>query len=217
MAGLPSPSYKVVLRGTLRGSQPWSTAFWVTLTGGSSPTQNNITTDSGSFGALISTLWTAIATHIAVADRLEEVALYYYPNGSLVATLVGIDTAVSAPGAGSSLVLPSQLCQVVSLRSALIGRSGRGRMYFPYSDASGLTAGQVQASGCSDYSDNVALMMTALNGSTTAAGSSIQCVIASFTKSLTHPIVTTIANSKLETQRRREDKILVAHTTSHVV
>lgn len=217
MVGLPSPAYKMVFGGSMGGVQDWSCSMWAQVTGGDPPTQLEVTTNSGALGTKWSTMWNSFKTRNWPTVTADHLTAYYYPAGSTVSTLIGIDEFTAIPGTGSTLELPSQLSLVASLRSSTPGRSGRGRFYLPLTDGGSLSNGQVAGGDCTTIVGLIKALVDGINALTPAEGGAFRCGVASFTKSAFYPVVTAIIDSKIDTQRRREDKVGVLFVAPAVI
>jgi hypothetical protein len=105
-------------------------------------------------------------------------------------------------GVASGNALPADVSLVVSLRSALANRSGRGRFYLPQPAASSLTStGRVSA-------DVVGDLMAALNGAWAGYNTGVdQPTIYSTTFRVMRNLVSFDVGDLFDTQRRRENKV----------
>jgi len=120
-----------------------------------------------------------------------------------------IDTAQNLDGVAAGNPMPSDVALVISLRSALANRRGRGRFYLPQPAASNLTAdGRVLADLITDLGASLAAAWTGYNTANdrpviySRAGRSI-VNISSFN-----------VGDLFDTQRRRENKLLEARTVT---
>lgn len=208
MPGLNLPSYKSVFAGTVTGVQTWSCSLWIARNGGSTPTQAQVTSNAGAISALWQAWFNTTARGVNHSPlTAESLSAYYYPSGALSATFVGINQFTHIVANGPTDRAPSQLSLVTSLRSSTPGRSGRGRFYMPLTETAQLTAGQVSQSLVNSLAVDAKTLINGINGLAPAEGGAFVCSVASFTKGLLEPIVTVVVDSKVDTQRRREDKI----------
>lgn len=215
--GLSVASYKAVAGGFIHGTQAWSISTWLSLSGGTAPTQNNVTTDSGNIGSQFGTWWATIKADNSPNTGLQSLSLYYYPAGATTSTLLGHDEFASIPGTGTGTELPSQLSLVHSYRSSTPGRSGRGRFYAPVTSGDNLTAGQMSGSRIITLGTHWKTLVDGLNALASASGQTMRVGVASFTSGVFHPAVSLVIDSKLDTQRRREDKIGINNIATGVV
>lgn len=65
----------------------------------------------------------------------------------LPAGLETLTSSSSGPGTGTGIVMPLQICGLISLRSMFSGRSGRGRFYVPFPPNSQGIAGGLPSAG----------------------------------------------------------------------
>ena len=105
-------------------------------------------------------------------------------------------------GVAAANALPADCALVVSLRSALATRSGRGRFYLPQPAASNLTSdGRATADLVTDL---IAALSAAWAGYNTGVD---RPVIYSPTFRVVRPLVTFNIGDLFDTQRRRENKV----------
>lgn len=142
---MPAPSingYKVSLTGTRAGGEEWSTGFWtVPVALVDDPTQAELNAYADALWALWSTAWTSLKPVASVNTKPTKLKVNFYPASSLVSTMTSESGSELGPGT-SAAPHPYQCAVVCSLRTALSGRRGRGRMYLPCDGASMAIAGQ---------------------------------------------------------------------------
>lgn len=220
MPGLPGNALKIVLRGTQSGDQSWSTAFWAEVGAGSAITGTNITPLAVAIEAAApNTFASFCANHIwSSITHYEGCTVYYYPDGSTHATLVGEAPATAIPGTLTDYQ-PPLLSMVHSLRTAFSGRSFRGRMYVPCSGFAVSSTGQWGSGVCTSQAGAAAAMFDTFNGGDYSAHglASQGAIVASFTKGDMTPINEVIVNSLPDTQHRRQDKLLPLFSESAAV
>lgn len=120
--------------------------------------------------------------------------------------LVQQSSALSGVATGNSF--PADVSIVVSLRTLLANRSGRGRFYLPQPAVSTGTAGGRLTSAA-----QTALMAALLSGFT-AASPQVQPVVYSRTLRTFEAITTFNVGDLFDTQRRRENKLLEARVSN---
>lgn len=203
------PAIKVVIRGTLRGTESWSIGLWVI------PTTPFATLPDFSTYALLSlapaidtNLLPTLQTVLAASDAVTQYDFYYYSVTSATLTYKVSKPFTPAVGAGAA-TNPTQLAQVLSLRSTLDTRSGRGRVYVPVTGVAAV-AGQIPTA------TNTALVtkLVALIRAWGTLSNTAVTVVASATHSFVNTVISVQADTKFETQRRREDKIPPTATAS---
>ena len=127
---IPANMARVSLIGTLPSGETFDTSFWMQ--------QTNLTTQALTTEAAtnIAALWTPAAraqwyANLGTDASYDRIKVYAYPTGGPNATFLGTAEIATKPGTGNLSDLPLQTCSVASLRTGQIGRSRRGRMYFP--------------------------------------------------------------------------------------
>lgn len=146
-APVPANLIKVSISGTMAtGATSWSTGFWLK---GSGAPQTDDSADTVLAALTASGVITAMRNGLNSADRITTVNTYGYAGGG-GASSQGQAT-VNLAGADDIIASPKSTCCVVTLRTAVITRSGRGRMFIPgngyeIDPATGLfTTGGIQA------------------------------------------------------------------------
>lgn len=122
-----------------------------------------------------------------------------------------VDTPQVIVGTAAGSALPGDVSLVISLRTALANRSGRGRFYLPQPAASQVaTDGRVLAAMITD-------VMAALAPAWTAYDTGVdRPVIYSRTLRQVNNIVTYNVGNLFDTQRRRENKIVEVRTSANM-
>lgn len=202
------PYVRTVVSGTVAAGQTFS---WGIST---FPTALNLTqTELDSLNQDITTA--ALATPLAAGGAwlqllgpdgaYRKIQSYYYAANATSATLVSAPSSFAAKTGTGNNSTPNDTAIVVSLRSNLPGRHGRGRVYLPADGATGSTH-QLSSPGTNTVATEFANFLKALNLLSVRA-LPVQVIIAS---SLPVGAVVTAVNvdSKFDTQRRRENKIL---------
>jgi hypothetical protein len=116
--------------------------------------------------------------------------------------LARIDASQTIAGTNAANPLPADVALVVSLRTALPQRSGRGRFYLPQLSVADVTStGKVGADAITDLMNNLLAAWTAYNTA------SDRPVLYGRTSRLLQNIVTWNIGDLFDTQRRRENKI----------
>ena len=108
--------------------------------------------------------------------------------------------AAAVPGTGAGNPLPNEVAAVVTLRTALAGRSYRGRAYF-----SGFIVGENSATGSIVAGLNTALVTFMTNVQTDLSASGITLAVLSRTHLSATPVtLIQTRDSEWDTQRRRK-------------
>jgi hypothetical protein len=119
-------------------------------------------------------------------------------------------TAEALVGTDATGPVPPQCCVVVSLRTAVFNKSGRGRFYLPAISTDKLTAGRITGTVVTQIVTASQKMIQSLNG----AGYTV-CVYHRGPR--THDNVVTInVGDVMDTQRRRRDKLVEVRTSLSV-
>jgi len=120
-----------------------------------------------------------------------------------------LDTAQSIDGVAAGSALPADVALVVSLRSAVSNKFGRGRFYLPQPAASQVTTnGRVLADFITDLGASLEAAWTAYNTATDIP------VVYSRAQRVTRPIATFNIGDLYDTQRGRESSQVEARTTT---
>ena len=121
-----------------------------------------------------------------------------------------VQTSETLVGTDASGPLPPQCSVVVSLRTALFNKSGRGRFYLPVFGSDVLAAGRLPATAKTQVATAAQKMIQSLNG----AG---YTVVVYHRSTRTHDNVTQVnVGDVYDTQRRRRNKLIEARTTLSV-
>ena len=120
-----------------------------------------------------------------------------------------VDTAQAIPGVAAGAALPADVALVVSLRTLLANRRGRGRFYLPQPAVSQVTTtGRV-------LPDLIADLGTSLSGAWSAYNTaSDRPVVYSRTGLITTNVTSFDVGDLFDTQRRRENKLAETRTTT---
>lgn len=179
-------------------------------------TFNAAGTVAGAAAALntaIGLLWNGVASP---ADSIKQ--LYPAATGIDQTFAVEIDpltghqlgktvNAAALVGTDANGPLPPQCACVVSLRTALFTKRGRGRFYLPAFSTDKVAAGRILAAAVTQVATAAQKMVQSLNG----AGYTV-CVYHRDTK--THDNVVTVdVGDVFDTQRRRRDKLIETRTS----
>lgn len=116
-------------------------------------------------------------------------------------------------GTSTSESLPYQVTAVVSTRTALATRAGRGRFYAPSLDVAQMSSGRMTTACRDDLADAAAAMFGEL-----ASGGLVPVIFHRSGSSGTAPFSTTLIESidvgdVLDTQRRRRNKLIEDRTS----
>lgn len=193
---------KVVIKGTGPGSEIWQTGF---TTAAITPptTQAALQTDCNAISAFVTTFWNSIKATIFSCYSLTEVDMYQYIWPATKAQFQA--QTILTPNAGSLVAAgsPIDTALVVSIRSAVPGRSGRGRMYLPYHSTCANASGLVTGTPYNTYGTAVKTLFTSVAGY-----SSYAPIVPSRTHGTWQPPSSIVTDNKPDVQRRRENRLL---------
>lgn len=205
---------RVVLSGSLAGgAERWSVGLaYATVSGilpaGAGPLQDWADDIAGDLTALV--LGTNLANGISSQGDIDEVRTYHYPSAASPAGSTGA-APVTRVGSTSPMH-PLPTAAVISLRTALAGRSYRGRVYWPGLGVTISTAGR-WASG---FPLGLATDFASLNTRIIAAapaGSDLYLGVVSRKLDVITPVISASVGDVPDTQRRRRDDLVETYFT----
>lgn len=202
---IPANVAKISFQGTLPGGEIWETGFWVQNPGVTSNTEANALAELayGQFTANDDSGGLRIALTI-LADGQTKVtgcrtAVY---TGGTHATYTGVYVDATGLAGGGPATHPNQVCLVASLRTALAGRSHRGRMYLPCTGVTLQSNGQIDAGGVAAVAAGWATGFTDWN----ASGDNGTVVVVSSAIGAATRITAVQVDSRPDVQRRRANR-----------
>lgn len=183
--------------GVLPGGDTWMFTWWAT-SGQSIDTVHNAgeawASDffgAGPVGALFPT--TTTLTNVTTVQVTDADGKQTFRR----------DGGLALAGSNASGALPGDVALVVSLRTALSNRSGRGRFYLP-----GPAKDQVDSADGRVQATTVTALLAGLTTAWTNYVAVAQPVIYSRTKRSTTPVTSFDIGNLFDTQRRRESSML---------
>lgn len=200
---------RLVASGVTRGTQTWSMGMSF-----STPIPH---TNSELFAWLapIDTALIAFYTTAAIKTSAFDtttsygrVAAYQYmAAGNATAQAQVVSSGVTGTQAAGA---PSQCSLVISVRSGLGSRDHRGRVYLPMTGRGGwANSGQLASADCTAIANAFKALVNTAN-LTTIGGAATTFGIASRGSGFTVAGQDCVVDSKIDTQRRRSDKVLAA-------
>lgn len=206
---IPVQAARIGLHGVLPTGETFETGFWLAENTVSS--QAAATAEAEAIAALFTTtsvpnLYSMLGTDSSWAG----VRTYHYPNGGPNATYAGEADFAVQPGTGTLSDMPLQSCTVVSLRTGVIGRSNRGRMYLPHVNTT-LVVNQISSANAIAIADQVADFLSAVNASASVSGT--VSVVSPLTTS-SRPVTEVIVDTRIDIQRRRAAQQAVSSSAS---
>lgn len=215
MPALPVDTLKLSFYGTMNTTQDWSVGLTAAvLLGSGSWAPANLSNALTGMGTPIGAWWQALRPHISPTTIMRGVRGYFIPAGQIHASSQGEWLYGSGVPGSSGQYMPDYVALVQSLRSDVPGRSGRGRMYVPCTGVVCGTDNQADNTTVGDYATATSTLITALNAFTDVPDNltSMKIVVPSHSKAQVNDVATVIVDSKIDVQRRREDKIVATHT-----
>lgn len=211
MPGVGTDALKFVHSGLIGPDQSWSVSTWcsVLLAGGSwGPSQLNFVAEA--VGGFFETYLNAVKNNWTPQTSYRETRAYFYADGSDSSSIIGSWTP-STPVVGASSDSPSPVTtsMVMSLRSDVPGRSGRGRFYIPYTDGGIIASGHFAEGNIDTVGAACVTYLEAINNADWSGESvaSQAVVVASFSKTTTHAITHVVVDDIPDNQSRRKDKL----------
>lgn len=207
--GVPAGMVKWSIAGTAPSSEIFNTSFW-TLGGGS---------DLGELQDAVNAVASAIKTNLTNTLLLigsdttyDSVTGYSYTTGGTKADFAAEASLGPAAGTNTGHAVPLQVCAVLSLRTDVLGRSARGRMYLPANGASIDATHQLSSSLVDAVNGEWATIFTAVQEIILDNGGNPTVVVVSHTHTSFEPVTHLTMDTRCDIQRRRANK----QTANHV-
>lgn len=220
MAGFLTPVIKLVPNGHINTTQTWSTGLNMALSlSGPDLTQSQLDAVVAAVLPSFATWWTAVKPFCSGLTQYDGFRAYYYAVGQTKASLSALSLIAPVVGTGS-VVLPSFVSCVTTLRTATPGRRGRGRNYLPTNAMQATNGHQFTSANCTTLANAHAALLTALNALNLTGqgiGTHQQVVCSSSNVGTNYPITRVTVDSLPDTQHRREDKFLASAVSSAAV
>jgi hypothetical protein len=194
--------FKMVAKGTLPGE-----AFQFGLWGTGSGALTDVAT---AWGTALPLLWsTAVRAFYANEVVITELDTASIDTANLH-QISRVSAAVSLAGTSTAEMLPHEVAHVVSLRTAVATRSGRGRFYLPPLGVDKLLNGRVTAATVSALVTASAAMIDSLQAN------GVVPVLVNRTTKATTTINQVDIGDVPDVQRRRRGALIEARTTQAV-
>jgi hypothetical protein len=206
--GIPDGVTRTVYSGTLcTGAERWAFSLWWFRTG--PIIAFDYSAGEPSDAAYLA--WrAAFLAFMRPEDAFTQLDSYLYAGG---AAIQHTQTTFSHVGTSSAETLPPQCSLVLTLRTALQNRSGRGRIYVPFRGAAlSTTLGTATSTIPNLASDKLAAYMDSMHAITPA----LHSIVVSPTTSSFQPITAVDNDLVVDTQRRRRNKMVSARHTAAV-
>lgn len=203
-----TPFVRLLLTGTLTGAQTWSVGL--SFEAGALVPAATLQTWLAAISPEVDTFWTTYKNLVGTDTTLSALRAYGYDSGGTKSATEASITK-SSVGAATSPNLPTQCAMVVSLRSGNSSRSGRGRIYLPIRNAAQLSNGQLANANCDALAAAVKVLIDAIVTHPFGTGGSPIPAIATGGSKPPVPILSVQVDSKVDTQRRRTDKVAAVY------
>ncbi len=204
---------RINIVGHLKGGEIFNWGLWAQHN--ALQTQTDLNTMASAVAALITaTSFATIRSLIDSGEGYDKVRLYHYaPAVSQNAKVVAESNITSVVGSGTTYH-PLQSAIVMTLNTGVPGRANRGRAYLPATSVALGTDHQIGSSSLQTVADEFKTFVNAINALTNV----LSCVVVSKVGSGNTNVITQIvADTRLDTQRRRANKETVtARVTSTV-
>lgn len=207
---------RLTFKGTINSVQTWSTSCWFRYYAGgtaipSAAEMVDAITNSTDFEGYVDNLWAVLSGYMGLNTTMAtwEVAVY---GEDPTTPAVGLAHAPNSYSGASSPTLPPECALVASLRTARSGASYRGRMYLPLSHLVVSNQGLASDVAATDVANAVAAFFTSVDGHTfqssiTSDTGRLRAIVNSTTKTMTTDVSRVLVDTRIDAQRRREDKI----------
>jgi hypothetical protein len=197
----PAGTIKATYVGILPQGEQFQTGFWIDAsgTGVTLPELQALANNMAAHFIANSTGMRNLTTSTTLYDELR---LYYYAAaGPAPATAIAVADISLTGNGGSSGSLPLQSALVVSLRTALVGRRYRGRMYWPM-NATTLSDHQASQAQIDLLATDAKAMLDNVNGYDVDQFDAVVMSAVGSTRTL---ITRVEVDSRLDVQRRRAE------------
>jgi hypothetical protein len=211
---------KLVAGGTLESVQSWSTSFYVKVGTAADAAASQAITDTlvGQLATFFPAWVNGIKGQWQADTTWNSLKGYYRVPNSAVVNHVSVPAVAAISGANVNY-MPPLLATVCSLRSTTPGRSGRGRMFIPFTGGPTGADSQVTAAMTGNVGLSTKTMFDSINAAAPAAGGYASFVVgvASFHVGAFYPVRSLVVDSILDVQRRRQDRLISAHTDTRAL
>jgi len=217
MPARPYNYIRIVHRGHLDSNQTYSfgLAYYPSV---STPSSAALNTFAAAVAAAFNTgplgSGAAIRSCLGSPGVWNGISCYFYVAGQATAQLgsaVDYATPVTALGGSTG---PNDAAIVCSLRTTTPGRSGRGRAYLPGNGCT-FASHQLSSPTPSAIASNLVSYIQALNLLTYSSGSGV--IVVANNRDFPPSVTRVVVDSKVDTQRRRENKIGATTVVSSTV
>lgn len=210
---------KLNARGTILTSQSWSTGFWCTFDAGGAWGSANFLAYATAMEALVQNWWQSVKVLAKSTTSYTGMDAYLYPSAATTAQQVANVSAgggIQGSGTGTN---PTQTSLVMSLRTNVSGRRGRGRMYVPATGVPLDSNHQVSSATCIVAANATRDLFDDVNAYVNAPANIVsQRVVIRSAAAGNGPAVTVVlVDSEPDIQRRRADALAAIYTATSSV
>lgn len=191
--------FRHVMLGTTPGEE-WSCTLHTAGTGSLASAQT-------AWSSAVGALWTGELDAIVTADVVVTEVSTASLNETTGAQISRLLDDVSLPGVAAGEMLPFQCASVISWRTALATRAGRGRMYLPPLAVSTVDTGRLSAAAVTAVVNAATAFVNSLDGS------GLNPILFSRTTFAQTAITGGDVGNVIDTQRRRRNKLIEARTS----
>lgn len=206
-----------VISGVIIAGQSWSVGLNHTSSNEAPSDADMASLANGIYDSFVARVASAsynLAARLPTVGDVAKCTLYWYAGDSGPAGKVGVSTHAAVPGTQTGSIHPPQCALVASLLSGLPGRNNRGRVYLPYTTGAPGTDLQASAAETTNLATSIANWIGDID--TLAFGADLAAVVTS-PRVAAPTVVTVHADSVIDTQRRRRDKLAASHLSSIAV
>lgn len=199
---IPDDVTHFVISGSNPGGEAFAFGYWIGIRSG-------LPVGGLDSQALWSTFRTELLNHMGPDQVITDYDTYAYSGGALVEH---DHESVNHPGVDTTGALPLQVACVLTMRSDVLTRSGRGRLYLPTSGFSimGGSGHLFASSVVNSLVDKFAAWLS------TYSATGADPVVVSRTHGVMHTITSVDADLVPDTQRRRRNKLTSARHSAPV-
>lgn len=197
---------KFIFAGTMQGSEVFAHGFQ-----GNVPT-TTVQSDLSAICAAVAGLWSTNFLTTTIKGLFPSTTVWttltaYLYQGGKNAALTAQSQISAGNGTAGGGALPNQIALVATLLSGVPGRTNRGRSYLPGPTFTALGNGQLTVANAGTIAAAFASFLTAVKNAPTWGALP---VIASPHTGSFQPLKSIRIDTKLDTQRRRSNKVAVA-------
>lgn len=220
MTGLPQKSLHYVFGGSMPSGERFAWGLWAD---GSALTMDVLTINKlvglAAAAAATTVIGTGVRAGFPAGLIYEKCDLYYYGLGGTASTMQATQT-IGQAGTGTAAAVPDQLALVATLRTAIPGRSYRGRAYLPAPNSAQLagTTGLFGDTFVAGYNTAMATLLTDIKtGESGTSTPGVPPVVVSRKLGIMTPITAVEMDNRADVQRSRANRTTGVVRATHAV